>query len=442
MLSSTTRAFGSPLRYVQGQGEFGRLPLYTAPYGNACVIIDGFLYQDLNARLEKAYAESDAKFVSISFNGECCEEEVERIGKIARENGAAVIVGAGGGKTMDTAKICADEMGLPVIIAPSSASTDAPVSEIAVVYKPDGEYIGSRKMKKNADLVLVDTEIIVKAPRRLFVAGMGDALATWLEAQACECSDSPNYIGSGMRRCKAGMAIAKASWDILFEDGEKALMALDSGVRVGVRFNADANNFAEIRKLERIFSEAGYSESKLFSFNTAMLNDENKDSDRADISYVSREEFNRMYSDSGLDIPHQDYGLYSKILTAIRNKTCIRFHSVFCGVQSGSYILDPYGDIYTCWETVGKPEYVIGKYSPETAWNDSIRNWQDRNTGNTPKCSCCKYALLCGGGCLAKALKFGGSFSASYCDGYSDIVRLSVNRAYDSAAKAGIIKFQ
>lgn len=230
MLSSTTRAFGSPLRYVQGHGEFGRLPLYTAPYGNACVIIDGFLYQDLNARLEKAYAESDAKFVSISFNGECCEEEVERIGKIARENGAAVIVGAGGGKTMDTAKICADEMGLPVIIAPSSASTDAPVSEIAVVYKPDGEYIGSRKMKKNADLVLVDTEIIVKAPRRLFVAGMGDALATWLEAQACECSDSPNYIGSGMRRCKAGMAIAKASWDILFEDGEKALMALDSGV--------------------------------------------------------------------------------------------------------------------------------------------------------------------------------------------------------------------
>ena len=230
MLSSTTRAFGSPLRYVQGQGEFGRMPLYTAPYGNACIIIDGFLYQDLNARLEKAYAESDAKFVSISFNGECCEEEVERIGKIARENGAAVIVGAGGGKTMDTAKICADEMGLPVIIAPSSASTDAPVSEIAVVYKPDGEYIGSRKMKKNADLVLVDTEIIVKAPRRLFVAGMGDALATWLEAQACECSASPNYIGSGMRRCKAGMAIAKASWDILFEDGEKALMALDSGV--------------------------------------------------------------------------------------------------------------------------------------------------------------------------------------------------------------------
>ena len=218
-------------------------------------------------------------------------------------------------------------------------------------------------------------------------------------------------------------------------------LALDNGIRVGIRFNADANNFGEIKKLKDIFSEAGYSESKLFSFNTAMLNDENKDSGREDIDYVSREEFNKMYVDSGLDIPHQDYGLYSKIITAIKNRTCIRFHSVFCGVQSGSYILDPYGDIYTCWETVGKPEYVIGKYSPLVEWNDSIRNWQDRNTGNTPKCSCCKYALLCGGGCLAKALKFGGSFSASYCDGYGDIVRLAIKRAYNSVLKSGIITF-
>lgn len=217
-------------------------------------------------------------------------------------------------------------------------------------------------------------------------------------------------------------------------------LALDNGIRVGIRFNADANNFGEIKKLEKAFAEAGYSESSLFTFNTAMLNNDNKDSDKADISYVSREEFNRMYSDSGLDIPHQDYGLHSKIMTTIKNKSCIRFHSVFCGVQSGSYILDPYGDIYTCWETVGKPEYVIGKYSPEIVWNDSIKNWQDRNTGNTPKCSYCKYALLCGGGCLAKALKFGGNFKASYCDGYDDIVRLSVNRAYDSAAKTGLLK--
>lgn len=229
MVNSTTRAFGSPFKYVQGPGEFGRLPEYTKPYGKACVLIDGFLYEDLNRKLKEAYGKEGGEFLAISFHGECCDEEVNRIREAAKESGAALIVGVGGGKTLDTAKVCADAMELPVIIAPTSASTDAPVSEIAVIYTADGEYIGSRKMKHNAHLVLVDSEIIVKAPRRLFVAGMGDALATYLEARACEASDSPNYIGAG-RRCRAGMAIAEACWDILFEDGKNALLALDTGV--------------------------------------------------------------------------------------------------------------------------------------------------------------------------------------------------------------------
>lgn len=230
MVNSATRAFGSPFKYVQGPGEFNRLPEYTKPYGKACVLIDGFLYEDLNQKLEAAYKESEEQFHSIPFKGECCQEEVTRICEIAKSNGAGLIVGVGGGKTLDTAKICADAMDLPAIIAPTSASTDAPVSEIAVLYTADGEYIGSKKMRHNAHLVLVDSEIIVKAPKRLFVAGMGDALATYLEALACQSSDSPNYIAGGSRRCKAGMAIAKSCWDILFADGRSALMALDRGV--------------------------------------------------------------------------------------------------------------------------------------------------------------------------------------------------------------------
>ena len=230
MVNSTTRAFGRPFKYVQGPGEFNRLPEYSKPYGMACVIIDSFLYAELNQKLENTYGESEGEFFSICFKGECCDDEVQRICEIVRSNGAALIVGVGGGKTLDTAKLCADSVDLPVIIVPTSASTDAPVSEIAVLYTADGEYIGSRKMKHNAHLVLVDSEIIVKAPKRLFVAGMGDALATYPEALACQGSDSPNYIAGGRRRCKAGMAIAKSCWDILFSDGRSALTALERGV--------------------------------------------------------------------------------------------------------------------------------------------------------------------------------------------------------------------
>lgn len=216
-------------------------------------------------------------------------------------------------------------------------------------------------------------------------------------------------------------------------------LALDNGVRVGVRFNADAKNFSKIKQLQALFDEAGYAGSQLFTFNTAMLTDEKENTENKDINYVSRKEFNRMHTEIEVDIPHQDYGLYAKIITAIKNRTCLRFHSIFCGVQSGSYILDPYGDIYTCWETVGKEQYVLGRYAPDLQWSDSLKNWQGRNTGNTPKCSCCKYALLCGGGCLSKALKFSGGFKSSYCDGYEDIVNMSANRAYSEALKLGMI---
>lgn len=228
MVHSTTRSFGSPLRYIQGPGEFKRLPEYTASYGKAEILIDGFLFDSLNEILEKAYENSNAAFEAINFTGECCEDEINRICESAAQNKVSLMVGVGGGKTLDTAKICADTLKLPLIIVPTSASTDAPVSEIAVLYTKSGEYIGSRKMTRSADLVLVDSEIIIKAPKRLFIAGMGDALATYLEAVACEKSDSPNYIGEN-RRCRTGMAIAKECMDILFADGKKALLSLENG---------------------------------------------------------------------------------------------------------------------------------------------------------------------------------------------------------------------
>lgn len=229
MADNSTRAFGCPLRYIQGRGEFNNLASYTEKLGKTCVIVDGFLFEEFDMRLKTIYQDRLGDYLSVCFKGECWDGEIERIRNIAKENGAAVIVGVGGGKTLDTAKLCADDLGIPVIIVPSSASNDAPVSEIAVIYTESGEYIGSKKMRRNAELVLVDSEIIAKSPRRLFIAGMGDALATWFEARASRASDSPNYVGQGFRSCKIGMAIAETCHETLLTDGKKALMALDRG---------------------------------------------------------------------------------------------------------------------------------------------------------------------------------------------------------------------
>lgn len=229
MVQNTTRGFGSPLRYIQGQNEFDNLPIYTNIYGdNILFLIDGYLFDDISDRLVKLY-DSKQKIINIKFNGEVCKEEIDRIADLVIKEKVNLLVGIGGGKTLDTVKLAADDTNKPIIICPTSASNDAPASEIAIYYTKDGEYLGSKKMKRNSDLVLVDSNIILKAPKRLFVAGIGDALATWFEARANNNSDSPNYITSGLRRCIASMAIAKSCYDTILKYSKKALLALDSG---------------------------------------------------------------------------------------------------------------------------------------------------------------------------------------------------------------------
>jgi glycerol dehydrogenase len=68
------------------------------------------------------------------FRGECCEEELSRLSAAIAQMHADVLVGMGGGKTIDTAKIAADRASIPVVIVPTIASSDAPCSGCAVLY--------------------------------------------------------------------------------------------------------------------------------------------------------------------------------------------------------------------------------------------------------------------------------------------------------------------
>ena len=73
----------------------------------------------------------------------------------------------------------------------------------------------------------MDTDIIAKSPVRLTVAGMGDALATYFEARACEQSDAVSCAGGKVTG--AAMALAKLCFETLMEEGVKAKLALEAG---------------------------------------------------------------------------------------------------------------------------------------------------------------------------------------------------------------------
>ncbi len=227
LLPDSSRAFGCPQRYIQGPGEFNHVFEYGREYGQRFLfLIDGGIYRMMLDIIEAVENKAGCSYETVSFSGESCMEEVARLSSLVASYRCDVLVGVGGGKVLDTAKLVADEVDLPRIIAPTAASSDAPAADWAAIYTPEGVHIGGRRTRRSTELVLVDSAIIVKAPARLFSAGIGDALATWFEAMACERSYTPNCVTRGYRRTRAAMAVSRECYDILMQDGEAALRAV------------------------------------------------------------------------------------------------------------------------------------------------------------------------------------------------------------------------
>lgn len=111
---------------------------------------------------------------------------------------------------------------------PTIASTDAPTSALSVIYSDQGEFEEYLIYPTNPDMVLMDTAIIAKAPVRLLVAGMGDALSTYFEAQACVDAHAISMAGGESTR--AALALAHLCYQTLLEEGYKAKLAVEAGV--------------------------------------------------------------------------------------------------------------------------------------------------------------------------------------------------------------------
>lgn len=223
-----TRILASPARYIQGPDVLNELGKHVKELGkHALVLISESGYGRVGEGVEQSLKEAGVKHHVEYHNGEASKKEIARLQEIVQDKEADLVIGIGGGKILDTAKAVAYHEHTPVVMCPTAASTDAPTSALSVIYTDEGEFEEYLFLPKNPDMVLMDTAVIAKAPVRLFVAGMGDALATYFEARMAVAAGVSNMVGGAPTR--AAVALTELCYDILMEEGRKAKHALDAG---------------------------------------------------------------------------------------------------------------------------------------------------------------------------------------------------------------------
>lgn len=229
--------FAAPGKYIQGRGAIGRLGEILEQLGSSKPLIlqDPIVQEIMGDSLKGLQGATP-----VEFGGECSPEEIDRVADTAREADADAIVGIGGGKTMDAAKSVAHPASLPLVIVPTIASTDAPTSSLSVVYDEEGAFLEYRFFERNPSAVIVDTGIIARAPVRFLVAGIGEGLSTYFEANAS--SKTRKQTMAGGAPTLAAVTLARLCYDTLLEHGLAARLAVEQGaVTPAVEMVVEAN---------------------------------------------------------------------------------------------------------------------------------------------------------------------------------------------------------
>jgi len=223
------RAFIAPQRYIQGAGVLAHVGRYLSLVRarRVAILITAGGQRRHGAVLETSLAGASIESVVRHFGGESSLQEIDGHASALRDAGVDCLLTVGGGKCIDAGKAIAYRLGVPVVVAPTLASNDAPCSALSVLYTPAGVSTGVEFYPTSPALVVVDTGIVAAASERFLVAGMGDAMATWYEALAC-LRNPRGMTTLGARPTLAAIAIGETCASTLFARGGAAAAAVRS----------------------------------------------------------------------------------------------------------------------------------------------------------------------------------------------------------------------
>lgn len=209
--------FVSPTQVIQGEGIISQAGKGISRLGKRPLLVGGKQTLELiSAHLKPIFKQFKLIAAFDSYAPDCSETSLKNLTEATQNHQADLIIGVGGGKALDTAKLLAYQQQLPIVTIPTSGATCAAWTALSNVYSNQGAFQYDVPLSRCPDLLILDYNLIKAAPKRTLVAGIGDAIAKWYEAS----------VSSGQSEATLTIAAvqqARVLRDILLQKSVKAL---------------------------------------------------------------------------------------------------------------------------------------------------------------------------------------------------------------------------
>ncbi|MHB1867901.1 MAG: NAD(P)-dependent glycerol-1-phosphate dehydrogenase [Nitrososphaerales archaeon] len=154
-------------------------------------------------------------------------QEVERVSRLVQNVRANFLIGVGGGKSIDIAKLASFNSKIPFVSIPTSASHDGISSPFASVKGSDRPY---SIVAKPPIAIVADLEVIARAPFKLMISGCGDLVSKLTAVRDWELS----HIKTGEYYGRYSGSLALLSANLIIEDANLISSKNKESVRVVV----------------------------------------------------------------------------------------------------------------------------------------------------------------------------------------------------------------
>lgn len=214
----------APARVLRGSQVLPQSGEEIAALGNRPLVVGGDRTLAVTLPVLKPVLEQQQlQIETADYGSDSSEASLAALKKVVAAHQADLIIGVGGGKALDTAKLLAHHCNLPVVTIPTSAATCAAWTALSNIYTDDGGFLYDVSLSRCPDLVLLDYDLIQTAPQRTLVAGIGDALAKWYEASVSSAQSEDTLTVAAVQQ-------ARVLRDILFQKSVTALKEPGSAV--------------------------------------------------------------------------------------------------------------------------------------------------------------------------------------------------------------------